>query len=341
MAFSSGFSDYNLNDLLKKVPESQLLSYYLGITQIPCIINAPYRKDSKPSVGIYVNKNGKIQFVDFGMRYSGGVIDLLMKCWNCNFQKCIDTIVKDLPKINSANVEIRNYSVSDSKIVYHKTTTTIQVKFREWRDYDIEFWESYGISLPWLKFGDVYPISRIFYTKDGVTKNYPADKYAYVYIERKDENVTFKIYQPYSETAKWISKHDSSVWDLWTKLPERGRRLIITSSRKDALCIWENTGIPAISLQGEGYFPKEHVIKELKNRFDELYILYDNDYEADVNHGREFAKILAERFYLTQLEIPEEYKAKDTSDLCKKYGRQTVNEVILKLIEDKVDELPF
>jgi hypothetical protein len=44
---------------------------------------------------------------------------------------------------------------------------------------------------------------------------------------------------------------------------------------------------------------------------------------------------------LTQIEIPSEYKAKDPSDLCKKYGRQKVNEVILKLVEDSFWNLPF
>lgn len=341
MAFSSGFSDCSLNDLLKKVPEEKILNYYFGITQIPCIISAPYRQDSKPSVGIYVNKNGKIQFTDFGTKDSGGVFDLLMKTWGCNFQKCIDTIVKDFDSLMHNGAEIRKCQVDTSKVVYHKSSTSIQVKFREWRDYDIEFWETYGISLPWLEFGDIHPISRIFYTKDGITKDCPADKYAYVYIERKDGVPTFKIYQPFSETTKWISKHNSSVWDLWTQLPEKGNKLIITSSRKDALCIWENTGIPAISLQGEGYFPKEQVIRELKNRFEQIYVLYDNDYQSEVNNGREFGKIISDRFYLTQIEIPSEYKAKDPSDLCKKYGRQKVNEVISKLMEDSFWDLPF
>lgn len=341
MAFSSGFSDYNLNDLLKKVPEDKLLNHYFGVTQIPCVINAPYRQDSKPSVGIYLSRSNKTQFTDFGTKESGGVLDLLMKTWGCNFQKCVDIIVKDFNKITHNGAEIRKCQMDTSKVVYHKSSTTIQVKFREWRKYDLEFWETYGISLPWLEFGDVHPISRIFYTKDGVTKDYPADKYAYVYIERKDGIPTMKIYQPFSETTKWISKHNSSVWDLWTQLPTYGEQLIITSSRKDALCIWENTGIPSISLQGEGYFPKEQVIRELKDRFGEIYILYDNDYNSEVNNGREFGKIIADRFYLTQIEIPTEYQAKDASDLCKKYGREKVKEVILKLIEDSFWDLPF
>ena len=130
-----------------------------------------------------------------------------MKIWNCDFKKCVDIISKDLDKINK-KVEIRK-TLGITKTLSHRTSSNIQVKFREWRKYDLEFWESYGISKPWLEFGEVYPISRIFYINENKITDYPADKYAYAYIERKDGNITLKIYQPFSETRKWISKHDA------------------------------------------------------------------------------------------------------------------------------------
>ena len=140
-----------------------------------------------------------------------------------------------------------------------------------------------------------------------------------------------KIYQPFSERMKWLSKHDSSVWDLWDRLPEKGNKLIITSSRKDALCIWENTGIPAISLQGEGYIPKEHVVQQLKDRFEIVYVLYDNDFNSDINNGRVFGETLSRKFNLRQIEIPTEWRCKDTSDLCYNWGRDIVKQVITEL----------
>ena len=44
---------------------------------------------------------------------------------------------------------------------------------------------------------------------------------------------------------------------------------------------------------------------------------------------------MANEFNLIQIEIPNEYKSKDTSDLCKNYGRQFVKEVIFELIKNK------
>ena len=70
MAFSSGFSDIKLSELFNKVSEEQLVAYYLNINTIPCKISAPYRQDSNPSFGIYMNINGKIQFTDVGTKDS-------------------------------------------------------------------------------------------------------------------------------------------------------------------------------------------------------------------------------------------------------------------------------
>lgn len=343
MAISSGFSDMYLKDICRNITEFQIATHYLGITSLPCLIKAPYRRDLTPSLSIYEYGN-KVRYKDFGTGESGGIFDLLMKLWRCSFEKCISQISNDIIKIQQSNhVTIQNNSHYKQHPGTH-SNVEIKVKFREWKQYDIDYWESYGISLEWLKFGDVYPISRIFYINDGKMSDWAAEKYAYAYIERKDNVVTMKIYQPKSDKRKWISKHDSSVWDLWTKIPKWGERLIITSSRKDALCVWENTGIPCVSMQGEGYIPKEHVINELKSRFKRVFILYDNDFSSSENHGRIFASELSERFNLHMIEIPDEYKSKDPSDLCLNHGRETVRNVITKLVlecEIKMDNLLF
>lgn len=340
MAFAKGFTTFTLGEILEKTTELSILSYYLGIYSIPCLIKSPLREDKNPSFSIYMKNTGKVAYIDFGTGDHGNLYTLLMKLYDKSFKEVIAMIADNLPSLKT-NCEVRDRKDTQVHSIHHITSSTIQVKFREWRDYDLKYWESFGISLPWLKFGDIYPISQIFFTKEGVTRAFPAGKYGYAYIERKDNNPTIKIYQPFCAERKWISKHDASVWDLWTKIPQYGEDLIITSSRKDALCIWENTGIPSVSLQGEGYVPKEQVVSELKGRYKNVFILYDNDFNSEVNHGRYFGKNLSEKFNLIQIEIPEEYKAKDTSDLCKLYGRKCVNEVINNLVYAHKDDLPF
>lgn len=319
---SDSTSIEKVNDLYS---DFDIAHKYLGITCVPEVINSPLRQDNNPSLGLFINnKTNSLWFKDFGSGEKGSLYDLLAKMWNVSKDKVYDRILEDMP----APAPIRKHGVK----VYRKSAGKVEVRVREWRDYDIAYWDSYGISLPWLKFGEIYPISHIILTKNGHSYPIPAEKYAYVYVERKDGIVSFKIYQPYSKEYKWMSKHDSSVWDLWTKIPDKGDKLIITSSRKDALAIWSNTGIPALSLQGEGYIPKEHVVQQLKDRYNKVYVLYDNDFQSEENHGRMYGKMIAERFNVTQIEIPEKWESKDPSDLVKNHGREVLRGVIYELV---------
>jgi hypothetical protein len=134
---------------------------------------------------------------------------------------------------------------------------------------------------------------------------------------------------------KWLSQHKQDVWDLWGQLPEKMEKLIITKSRKDALSIWANTGIPCTSLQGEGFIPKAHVVQQLRNRADKVYLFYDNDFDKEINIGREFGKKLAKQFDLIQIEVPDEYKSKDASDLFKNHGYEVQQKVIYNLVENE------
>ena len=336
MGFSQGLKTVDLETILNSVREIDILSYYLGISNVPCIIKSPLRLDRHPSFGIYSRDGKRIYYHDFATKDRGSIFQLLMKLWNVDYNEMLQQIDKDLPKIPSCknNISITKTTLNNNSKTYNKDTN-LECKVRPWKDYDFEYWEQYGISEKWLKFGDIYPISHLILTKNGNRFSIPAEKYAYAYVERKDGNISLKIYQPYSTNFKWSNKHDGSVWDLWTKLPEKGEYLIITSSRKDALCIWENTGIPAISLQAESYLPKQHVVQQLKNRFKYIYVLYDNDFQSDENHGKILGEMMANEFNLIQIEIPIKYKSKDTSDLCKNYGRQQVKEVIFQLIKEK------
>ena len=323
MSFGKCHTSICLDDILNKVSEVDILNHYLGISTLPILINSPFRQDKNPSVSIFINRNNNVIFKDFGTHKSYNLWSFLEDYWCCNYEEVLNRLNKDLNNIKNITGTLK---VTHYKQYIHKSSK-LEVTIREWRDYDLQYWESYGISLDWLKFGRVYPISYIFINGN----RFPAEKHAYVYIEKKDGNITMKVYQPFSERMKWLSKHDNSVWDLWDRLPQRGNKLIITSSRKDALCIWANTGVPAISLQGEGYIPKEHVVQQLKDRFEVVYVLYDNDFNSDINNGRNFGKVLSGKFNLRQIEIPIEWKCKDTSDLCFNWGRNVVKQVIEEL----------
>ena len=97
---------------------------------------------------------------------------------------------------------------------------------------------------------------------------------------------------------------------LWTKVPEYGDKICICSSLKDALCLWANTGIPALAIQGEGYSISNTAVSELKRRYKEIYILLDND-----DAGLQDAVKLSESTGFTNIVLPKKYGEKDLSDL--------------------------
>lgn len=324
-------------DLEKIVTQVEILGYYFAIDTLPTVICSPLRLDRNPSFGIYPREGGKIGYKDFKTSETGDIYNLLGGLWGTSLNDTTSRIYAEVPNIlaKKENKMIKIMPSSGNKIKNFSSNSILKCKVRDWKPWDIEYWEQYGISLEWLKFANIHPISHIIITQKEKTYTLPADKLAYVYVEFKDGIESLKIYQPYNLEYKWTNKHNASVWDLWQQLPDTGDYLIITSSRKDALCIWENTGIPCCSLQAESYLPKESVVNELKSRFKYVFILYDNDYTKEENYGEIHGKHIAETFGLIQLSIPNDLKAKDSSDLCKnngRKGREVVRQTILGLI---------
>lgn len=342
MAISKGKSSVSLDDILSKVTEADILSHYLGVTEVPCIINSPLRQDRRPSFGLYSPDGRRIYYTDLSTRDRGGLFDLLGSMWNCSYKEVLTRINEDISKFSgSASIHTYTPCTVRSTSTYNRDTD-LQCKVRDWRDYDIEYWASYGISLEWLKYAEVYPISHKIIIKGGQRYVFVADKYAYAYVEHKEGKVTLKIYQPFNKAGyKWSNKHDRSVISLWTKVPEYGDKICICSSLKDALCLWANANIPSLSIQGEGYNMSDTAISELKRRYKEIYILLDND-EAGLKDGLS----LSESTGFTNVVLPKFEGGKDISDAFKILGKEKWLKLIVPLFnssrpQEDWDDLPF
>lgn len=308
-------SSISKTEIFNKFSETEVLcTVFPEITEIPCLICSPLRTDNNPSFSIYMDNNNHIRFKDHGNSgIQGGLIDLLCKYWNCTFNQCIDKICTLM--IKESDITIKPKQIKTFTRKESDTLSKLQVTIRPWRDYDYEYWNSYGITRQWLKYAEIYPISyKIITKKDSLTDKskkyvFPADKYAYCFVERKEGKLQLKVYQPFNKNGfKWCSKMDASVIGLWTKIPEYGDRVIICSSLKDALVISCQLHIPTLCLQGEGYNISDTAIKELKRRYKKIFISFDTD-EA----GKMDGKKLAERTGFTNV-IPDLGTEKDFSD---------------------------
>ena len=308
-------SSISKTEIFNKFSETEVLcTVFPEITEIPCLICSPLRTGNNPSFSIYMDNNNHIRFKDHGNSgIQGGLIDLLCKYWNCTFNQCIDKICTLM--IKESDITIKPKQIKTFTRKESDTLSKLQVTIRPWRDYDYEYWKSYGITRQWLKYAEIYPISyKIITKKDSLTDKgkkyvFPADKYAYCFVERKEGKLQLKVYQPFNKSGfKWCSKMDASVIGLWTKIPEYGDRVIICSSLKDALVISCQLHIPTLCLQGEGYNISDTAIKELKRRYKKIFISFDTD-EA----GKMDGKKLAERTGFTNV-IPDLGTEKDFSD---------------------------
>ena len=332
MAFASGEHSITLEDVLARTTEFDILYHYFNVSELPTIIHSPLRQDNRPSFGLYTLDGKRVHYTDLATKDRGGLFDLLMKYWGESYKDMLNHLWKDLPNFSNANVQF-NSMKSERTYQYQSLKSRnidLQCKVREWRDYDIEYWASYGVSLEWLKYADIYPISHKIVIRDGQRYVFGADKYAYAYVERKEGKVTLKIYQPYNKGGyKWSNRHDRSVISLWTKVPEYGDRICICSSMKDALCLWANTGIPALAIQGESYGMSNTAISELKRRYKEVFIALDGD-KAGVEDSIKLQKETAFKI----IDCPLIDKAKDWSDIYYFYGKEALLKEFKKALEN-------
>ena len=193
--------------------DRDILSRYIGITRLPCKIQSPLREDDRNPSFIINEKNDKVYWYDFGLGEGGSLFDLLCRLWNVDYREALLKIHLDTASRIPRFSLIRKYKGKVNVV----SNSTISVKIREWKDWDVEFWNSFGISQKFCEWANVHPVSHAFFTKvdPGTGKEYtvtvPMDKHAYAYFEWKDGKESIKLYQPYSSTMKWLSKHDSSV----------------------------------------------------------------------------------------------------------------------------------
>ena len=330
------------HDIFELLSDIEVYSKYIPNLTIGGRMNSPLGDvDNKPSFSIFYSvKKGKYIFKEFRYGYIGDCVDFVRYFFGfkSNTQACMQILLDFGIDTFHIQDDMSSSGFSGKKITVPKISRkkiNLEVTIREWEEYDIQYWAEFGISLKWLEAGRVFPIKYYYFNKSIRV----AEKYAYVYVESKDNKVTYKIYQPYSKDKKWFSNNDSSVWELWDMMPQTGDLLIITKSRKDALSIMATMYIPSIALQAEGTKPKDQIIDELKSRFRYVILLYDNDYDKKTNWGRFNVTKLVEMYNLPHIEIPDIYQAKDYSDLVKTTSDKTARKIVTKLLKEKLIEI--
>jgi hypothetical protein len=314
------------DNVLNYISDYDIFRHYLPEFKLNSVISSPFRKDNHPSFAVYISDryNDRILYKDLRTGEKGGAITFVQNKLNLSYREALEQIVIDFNLSNKFHLR-HNLSKSGPRPpVTHKVdlkqlkkTIDLNIKSRVWKPWDIEYWNSYGVSLDTLNKYKVKPLQYIFINN----KIFKADKLAYAYTEFKNNLTRFKIYQPENDYLKWINNFLPNTLSGYTQLPEESELLFIASSLKDGMCL-HDLGYNFIAPQTENYTFKQSLINELKSRFNQIITFYDFD-DAGINA----AKKLEEQFGLPYINTGN--MLKDISDYYLINGRDTC----IKLIE--------
>jgi hypothetical protein len=280
----------------------------------------PFRFDKKPTCFFNWTKRGNFCFYDYAHpEYAGGVIDIIRLRYNISCKEAIDMICKDY-NIQDNGIRTKEVvPIKETKLVqseYKKKYTAFNITKRNWSITDTRYWtDRFDISIDLLKEYDIFPVKsyskKSYIDKDFIHQyDYSTDDPCYCYKFDYDNEILVKLYRPLAKDkqVKWRTNTNDSIIQGYKQLPASGKTLYICSSMKDAL-VMINCGYIAIAPQAEGIKINKSVIEDLKRRFNNIYIIYDND-----SAGIKFMKSHSIEYDLPYI-ILEDDKAKDLAEL--------------------------
>jgi len=323
MAIRSRSSDDHLHTdvILGKISEYDIFVYYVpSFKKLGKKFNSELREDKTPTVSI-IPYNGRLLYKDFGhSEHAFNCFSYIQYKYNCSFIDALRIIDCDFNLGLSSNASGKKFTMG---IMGYRQTKTprfekpeviIQKRKRLWSSEDAKFWSKYFVSKKVLRSFAVEPISHFWV--NGTRFSCKSITYAFKFNNR------YKIYSPYDEQNKWLSNTKKTDVQGYNQLPDTGERLIITSSLKDVMCL-HSAGYHSIAMQSEMQLPEEKLISELKQRFNTIDILYDNDFDKETNPGQTMAKKICDLYGFKNVCIPDKFKSKDPSDLVNKVGALT------------------
>ena len=284
----------SLRDLLEKVSDYDIYSYYLGSFKPGKLINSPLRPDDKiPSFAIFPSKTGDLLFKDHGTGESGNALKFVKLYRGIQTREELEReLLRIVRKMNPMGGKARAESVKTVGL----GLTDIGIVRQPFTEVDKKYWKQFHISIDTLKRFNVFSI-KYFLCNNIVRGVYKDDNpmYAYKVFDK------FKIYRPLaSKYTKWRTNLTvRHVQGLEQLQPEGGDLLIITKSLKDVMCLTE-MGFHAVASASETTFIPEDILNNLG---------------------------------LDAIFVHKKFKAKDVSDAVRANGFVVVKEWLTKTVE--------
>lgn len=314
-----------------KITQETLMETYYGVSIRKGLFKSTMRYDKNPTVSYYKNKNGRLIVKDFGSDFCGDWIYVVRNKFNCSYQKALQIVANDFNIIHIPNLE-KNQVKYSNKIIENKEESLIQVEIKEFNDYELNWWKSYGISKDTLKKFKVFSCKNVF-LNNNLFHLYKNKQLIFGYYGGSYSNIEYwRIYMP-NKTPKFISNWKSTKIQGASQLSKNGGEyLIIQKSLKDVMCLYE-FGIQSIAPCSENLFINKSILEKLKLKYKNIIVWYDTDI-AGISNLQKIRKQYPELKYFF---IPRHYNVKDFSDFYKKYGKEKaklfLDNYITKLLE--------
>ena len=308
--------------ILSRFSEEQLMEYYLHIPVKKGLFRSPLRRDKQPTCSFYRNKSGTLIFKDFATGQHLNIFDVVQSIFRCDYFESLRIIANDFGIVrdnalhkNPGKINLNPIKIKDKEI------SKIQIEVQEFTDSELKWWGRYGISKDILKRFDVYSCKHVF-LNDQLFAESQQHCPIFGYYGKKYQGLElWRCYFPKRTSFRFITNWPSKKIQGYDQLPKKGKLLVITKSMKDSMCLY-SCGITACAPNSENLFIPNKVLEDLKSRFKNIVVLYDNDRPGLYN----MAKIRREHPELTYVFIPKRYGSKDISDFYKDHGRkETLN----------------
>lgn len=308
--------------ILSRFSEEQLMEYYLHLPVKKGLFRSPLRRDKQPTCSFYRNKSGTLIFKDFATGQHLNVFDVVQSIFKCDYFESLRIIANDFGIVrdntlrkNPGKINLNPIKIKDKEI------SKIQIEVQEFTDSELKWWGKYGISKDILKRFDVYSCKHVFLNDQLFAKSQQHCPIFGYYGKKYQGLELWRCYFPKRTSFRFITNWPSKKIQGYDQLPKKGKLLVITKSMKDSMCLY-SCGITACAPNSENLFIPDKVLEDLKNRFKNIVVLYDNDRPGLYN----MAKIRKEHPELTYVFIPKKYGSKDISDFYKDHGRkETLN----------------
>ncbi len=280
------------------------------------LIKSPLREEKHPSFNIYLPKGASHRdgwrFKDFAGE-GGDCFAFVMQFFHLTFPEALQKIAADF-HLDNLQSEFHHSSPESKPKKEIVMGNNYSITVKDFSVKELDFWLQYGITQEELqKFNVVSLASYTTKNKDGKEYTFRSNETSFIFAYQHDGGV--KLYKPHDKQFRFQhlgTKPENFIFGF-DKLPEAGEILFLTGGEKDVLSLTAH-GFNAISLNSETANLDSAVVNQLKLRFKNLIVLYDND-ETGLKQSEKISK----QHQFKRILLPSMENGKDISDFFQQF----------------------